>query len=385
MNTWQNLQGVASDRLRFVRCVMGLVLMIGGPMLCAARIGDVVDVHGIRSNPLMGTGLVVGLNGTGDSALPSAQMLTSLLRREAGVTLSPADLRSANIALVMVTAELGPWDQEGATIDITVSALGDAKSLQGGMLLATELKGLDSQVYAVARVAAISTNSWNVEGRTGSRVTKNHPTVGRIPNGANVERSALSHFVEVVGQHRIVTLRLRKENFTTAERIRQAVNSVYPDSAYASDPGTIRVKIPDEIGIDRQVQFVDAIMQMDVEVDVPAIVVINERTGTIVVGGNVTISETAVAQGGLVVRVKEQKTVSQPTTPFTEGATTAIVDDTAIAVEEREGSLIRMPRTVTVEELANALNAIGASPRDLIAIFDALNRAGALHARLEMM
>jgi len=364
---------------------MGLALMIGGPTLCAARIGDVVDVHGIRSNPLMGTGLVVGLNGTGDSALPSAQMLTSLLRREAGVTLSPADLRSANIALVMVTAELGPWDQEGATIDITVSALGDAKSLQGGMLLATELKGLDGQVYAVARVAAISTNSWNVEGRTGSRVTKNHPTVGRIPNGANVERSALSYFVEVVGQHRIVTLRLRKENFTTAERIRQAVNSVYPDSAYASDPGTIRVKIPDDIGIDRQVQFVDAVMQMDVEVDVPAIVVINERTGTIVVGGNVTISETAVAQGGLVVRVKEQKTVSQPTTPFTEGATTAIVDDTAIAVEEREGSLIRMPRTVTVEELANALNAIGASPRDLIAIFDALNRAGALHARLEMM
>ena len=385
MNTWHNLQCVASDRLRFVRYVMGLALMIGGPMLSAARIGDVVDVHGIRSNPLMGTGLVVGLNGTGDSALPSAQMLTSLLRREAGVTLSPADLRSANIALVMVTAELGPWDQEGATIDITVSALGDAKSLQGGMLLATELKGLDGQVYAVARVAAISTNSWNVEGRTGSRVTKNHPTVGRIPNGANVERSALSHFVEVVGQHRIVTLRLRKENFTTAERIRQAVNSVYPDSAYASDPGTIRVKIPDEIGIDRQVQFVDAIMQMDVEVDVPAIVVINERTGTIVVGGNVTISETAVAQGGLVVRVKEQKTVSQPTTPFTEGATTAIVDDTAIAVEEREGALIRMPRTVTVEELANALNAIGASPRDLIAIFDALNRAGALHARLEMM
>mgnify|MGYP000095649798 CR=1 FL=1 len=385
MIKWRSFQYVAFDRLRFIRYVMGLALMIGGPTLCAARIGDVVDVHGIRSNPLMGTGLVVGLNGTGDSALPSAQMLTSLLRREAGVTLSPADLRSANIALVMVTAELGPWDQEGATIDITVSALGDAKSLQGGMLLATELKGLDGQVYAVARVAAISTNSWNVEGRTGSRVTKNHPTVGRIPNGANVERSALSHFVEVVGQHRIVTLRLRKENFTTAERIRQAVNSVYPDSAYASDPGTIRVKIPDDIGIDRQVQFVDAVMQMDVEVDVPAIVVINERTGTIVVGGNVTISETAVAQGGLVVRVKEQKTVSQPTTPFTEGATTAIVDDTAIAVEEREGSLIRMPRTVTVEELANALNAIGASPRDLIAIFDALNRAGALHARLEMM
>ena len=286
---------------------------------------------------------------------------------------------------MIVTAELGPWDKEGATIDVTISAMGDAKSLQGGMLLATELKGLDGEVYAVARVAAISTNSWSVEGKTGSKVSKNHPTVGRIPNGANVERAVLSQFIEIIGQNRIVTLRLRNENFTTAERIRQSINQRFPNCAFAPDPGTIRVRIPDEIGVDRQVQFVDIIKQMDVEVDLPAVVVINERTGTIVVGGNVSISETAVAQGSLVVKVKEQKTVSQPTTAFTEGATTAIVDDTSVAVEEREGALIRVPRSVTVEELANALNAIGASPRDMIAIFDALNRAGALQARLEMM
>lgn len=376
MNRYSAMFGIILAEFVLTLCVMPLG---------AARIGDVVDVHGIRGNPLMGTGLVVGLNSTGDSSLPSAQMLTSLLRREAGVTFSPADLQSANIALVMVTAELGPWDQEGATIDVTISAMGDAKSLQGGMLLATELKGLDGEVYAVARVAAISTNSWTVEGRTGSKVSKNHPTVGRIPNGANVERSAISRFVEVIGQHRIVTLRLRHENFTTAERIRQAINKRYPDSAFAPDPGTIRVRVPDSVGVESQVQFVDIIKQMDVEVDVPAVVVINERTGTIVVGGNVGISETAVAQGSLVVRVREQKTVSQPTTPFTDGATTAIVDETAVAVEERDGALIRVPQVVTVEELANALNAIGASPRDLIAIFDALNRAGALQARLEMM
>ena len=363
----------------------GAALLLCAAALSAARIGDVVDVHGIRSNPLMGTGLVVGLNGTGDSSLPSAQMLTSLLRREAGITFSPNDLRSANIALVMVTAELGPWDQEGATIDVTISAMGDAKSLQGGMLLATELKGLDGEVYAVARVAAISTNSWTVEGRTGSKVSKNHPTVGRIPNGANVERAVLSRFVEVVGQNRIVTFRLRHENFTTAERIRQAINQRYPGSAFALDPGTIRVRIPDSIGLEHPVHFVDTIKQMEVEVDLPAVVVINERTGTIVIGGNVGISETAVAQGSLVVRVREEKRVSQPTTPFTDGATTAIVDESSVAVEEREGALIRVPRSVTVEELANALNAIGASPRDLIAIFDALNRAGALQARLEMM
>ncbi len=351
----------------------------------AARIGDVVDIHGIRSNPLMGTGLVVGLNGSGDSSLPSAQMLTSLLRREAGVTFSPDDLKSANIAIVMVTAELGPWDREGATLDITISAMGDSKSLQGGMLLATELKGLDGEVYAVARVAAISTNSWSIEGKTGSKVSKNHPTVGRIPNGANVERAMLSRFVEAVGQEQFVTLRVRHNNFTTAERIRLAVDNLHPGCAFAQDPGTVRVRLPEGVGPEQTVQFVDQLMQLRVDVDVPAVVVINERTGTIVVGGNVSISETAVAQGSLVVKVKEQKNVSQPNTPFTDGATTAITDDTAVAIEEREGALIRVPRAVTVEELAAALNAIGASPRDLIAIFDALHRAGALQARLEMM
>lgn len=362
-----------------------VVLLAAGVCVQAARIGDLVDVHGIRSNPLSGFGLVVGLNGSGDSALPSAQMLTSLLRREAGITLSPNDLRSANIALVSVTAELGPWDREGATIDITVSTLSDAKSLQGGMLLATELKGLDGEVYAVARVAAISTNSWSVDGKTGSKVSKNHPTVGRVPNGANVERSMLSRFVETVGSANYVTLRLRHNNFTNAERIRQAIDNLYPQSAFAQDPGTVRVRLPNSVGPEQAVQFVDRIMQLSVDVDVPAVVVINERTGTIVVGGNVSISETAVAQGSLVVKVKEQKNVSQPNTPFTDGATTAITDDTSLAVEEREGALIPVPRAVTVAELAAALNAIGASPRDLIAIFDALHRAGALQARLEMM
>lgn len=363
----------------------GILFWITGFSVFAARIGDIVDVHGIRTNPLMGTGIVVGLNGTGDSSLPSAQMLTSLLRREAGVTFSPNDLKSANIALVMVTAELGPWDKEGATIDITISALGDAKSLQGGTLLATELKGLDGQVYAVARVAAISTNSWTVEGKTGSKVAKNHPTVGRIPNGAHVERAALSEFVEQMGDRRYITLRLRHNSFTTAQRISGLINSLHPDCAFAENPGTVRVCVPDSTPPEQYVRFVDSLMQLNVDVDVPAVVVINERTGTIVVGGNVSISETAIAQGSLVVRVKEQKNVVQPTTPFTEGATTAVVDDTAVAVEEKEGSLIRVPQAVTVEQLAAALNAIGASPRDLIAIFDALHKAGALQARLEMM
>jgi len=350
-----------------------------------ARIKDIVDIHGIRGNPLMGTGLVIGLNGTGDSSIPSSQMLTSLLRREGEMTFTPTTLRSGSIAIVMVTAELGPWDREGSQIDINVSTLGDSKSLQGGMLLATELKGLDGQIYAVARVASISTASWTVEGKTGSKVSKNHPTVGRVPNGAYVEKQELSSFVEIIGGKRYITLSLRDNDFCTAERIRQAIDILYPDSAFAEDPGTIRVRIPDEVNSADEVRFVQAVTALDVEVDIPAKVVINERTGTIVVGGNVGISETAVAQGSLVVKIKEQQMVSQPTAPFAENATTAVVDDTSVVVEEEEGHLIRVPNVVTVAELARALNAIGATPRDLIAIFNALKVAGALQARIEIM
>lgn len=364
----------------------GLLVLAG--FVCAARaarIADIVQVHGIRGNPLYGTGLLVGLDGTGDASMPSAQMLTSLLQREGHISFDPQYLRSGNIALVMVTAELGPFDREGSLIDIQISALGSAKSLQGGTLLATELKGLDGEVYAVARVAAISTSSWTVEGKTGSKVAKNHPTVGRVPNGAYVERAETAQFVQRIGEQRFITLALRHNNFTTAERIRTAIDQLYPGCVFAQDPGTIRVRIPDSVTDVNVLGFVDSLLQLNVEVDMPGIVVINERTGTIVVGGTVSISETAVAQGDLVVKIKEQQYVSQPTTPFTEMATTAIVDDTSLAVEEKEGYLISVPRAVTVEELARALNAIGASPRDLISIFDALNRAGALQAKLEMM
>lgn len=363
-----------------------LLLTIGfASAAWATRIGDICDIQGVRGNPLMGTGLVVGLNGTGDSAIPSAQLLASLLRREGDTTFTPALLRSSNIALVMVTAELGPWDREGGAMDITISSLGDAKSLQGGMLLATELKGLDGEIYAVARVASISTSSWTVEGKTGTKASKNHPTVGRIPNGAIVERSELSEFVQVIGGKRSIGLSLRQASLTTADRIRKSILETYQDCAIAEDPGTVRIFVPDEVAVGQEITFLNSIIQADVEVDVPAIVVINERTGTIVVGGNVTITETAVAQGSLVVKVKEQKNVSQPSTPFTDGASTAVTDETSLSVEEKDGALIAIPKTVTVEELARALNAIGASPRDLIAIFDALKRAGALQAKLEMM
>ncbi|MBE0535199.1 MAG: flagellar basal body P-ring protein FlgI [Phycisphaerae bacterium] len=348
------------------------------------RIKDIVEIQGVRGNSLSGVGLVVGLNGSGDSSKISGQAVASLVRRE-GITLTPGDLSSGSVALVWVTAELGPWDREGALIDISVGTLGDAKSLQGGMLLATELKGFDGEVYAVARMSSVSTISWTSEGNTGSKVTKNHPTVGRVPRGAYVEKRELGEFVEEIAGRRYVTLTLLNSDFTTAERIRKAIDALYPQAAFAQDPGTVRVCIPQEISRLDEVSFVDRITQLDVEVDAPAIVVINERTGTIVIGGNVGISETAIAQGSLVVKIKEQAYVSQPTTPFTEGATTAVVDTSDVSVEEDEGALIRVPAVVTVTELANALNAIGATPRDLVAIFNALRVAGALQAKIEMM
>jgi flagellar P-ring protein precursor FlgI len=288
--------------------------------------------------------------------------------------------------LVQVTGELGPYKLEGSTMDVTVSTLGDCKSLQGGQLLPTPLKGLDNVVYAVTRALAISTASWTVESSaTGSKIAKNHPTSGTIIGGAYVERSEVSQIIESIGGKRYVTFKLRNSDYTTIERIRKAVDEMYPGSGFVENAGTIHVRVPEEIGKNDDMMFVDTLLQLQVEVDMPAVIVINEKTGTIVVGGNVTISETAVAQGSLVVKIKEQSIVSQPGAPFTSGATTAIVPDTSISVVEDPGYLIRVPQTLTVSDLVDGLNAIGASPRDLIAIFNALKVAGALQAEIKMM
>jgi len=384
------------------------------------RIKDIVDIQGLRSNPLTGIGLVIGLAGTGDTTLPSRQMLTNMLR-EAGIILSPSNLTGGNVAIVMVTAELGPFARSGSRIDVDVSAIGDAKSLQGGMLAPTPLEGLDGQVYAVAQ-GGISIGGWMAAGQTAS-ITKNHQTVGRIPDGAIVEKEEIATFVECIADQRFITLNLRNSDFSTAQRISKVVNQTYPNSAVVVDAGTIRVKVPSEIsdlpspavagyakagdGLD-QVQdlgprsgtplrgnpagtlalagFIDDITKQEVTVDVPAVVVINERTGTIVVGENVGISAVAISQGGLVVKIKETAIVSQPpAAPFSDAGTTVVVPETIPAVQEKDGYLIPVSRAVTVSELAKALNAIGATPRDLIAIFNALKKAGALQAKLVIM
>jgi flagellar P-ring protein precursor FlgI len=380
--------------MRFRITVLLLVLALAG-VGRGERIKDIVDIQGIRGNPLTGLGLVVGLDGTGDKARPSQQMLTNILRNW-GLYLTPSDVTGGSIAIVMVTAQLGPFAREGSRIDVDVLAIGDAKSLQGGRLLSVQLKGLDEQVYAVAG-GPVSIGGWTASGNKAS-ISKNHQTAGRIPDGATVEREEIATFVESVGGRRFITLNLRNVDFSTAERISKVISEKYPDSATVLDAGTVKIEIPSEIGESHVVTdgtngtiqvglagFIDDITRLEVEVDVPAIVVINERTGTIVVGERVGISSVAISQGSLVVKIKEVPIVSQPTAPFSNAGQTEVVEDTYVSVEEKEGFLIPVARSVTVSDLAKTLNAIGATPTDLIAIFNALKRAGALQAKLVIM
>ena len=361
---------------------LSLALIIITTAGYAERIKDIVDIQGVRGNSLEGIGLVVGLANTGDSTLPSRQMLTNILRRS-GLVFSSNDLKTGNIALVTVTTELGPFAREGSRLDVDVSSIGDAKNLQGGTLLMTELYGADGQVYAIAR-GTVFIGGWSATGDNAS-ITKNHPTVGRIPAGAIVEKAEIASFVENTIDGRFITLNLRNIDFSTAEHISQAINQKYPNSTVVVDAGTIQVNMPNQISSKDVAGFIVDITQLEVTVDIPAVVVINERTGTIIVGENVGISAVAISQGGLIIKVKEQQNVSQPTAAFSEGATTEVVDETLLGVEESDGYLVPIPRVVTVAELAKALNAIGATPRDLIAIFNALKKAGALQATLEIM
>jgi flagellar P-ring protein precursor FlgI len=260
--------------------------------------------------------------------------------------------------------------------------LGEAASLQGAMLLPTPLKGLDGQVYAIAQ-GGVSLGGWSAAGNAAT-VGKNHPTVGRIPDGAIVEKSELATFIELAAGQRYITLNLRNNDFTTAQRISDAINQSFPGSVVVLDAGAVKVTVPNSVTQQGIVAFVDEITKKDVTVDTPAAVVINERTGTIVVGENVGISSVAISQGSLVVKVKESAQVSQPA-PFSDGGKTEVIPETTLDVQEQNAVLIPVSRAVTVSELAKALNAIGASPRDLIAIFNALKKAGALQAKLVIM
>lgn len=343
----------------------------------ATRIKDVAKVQGVRANQLVGYGLVVGLTGTGDSnkILQTLQSTASMMKTF-GVTISAAQLQSKNVAAVMVTAQLPPFLKPGDSIDINIASMGDAKSLQGGVLIQTPLRGANGQVYAVAQ-GPVSIGGF-AAGSGGSGQQKNFLTVGTTPNGAMVEREVPMQMAD----NGMVRLALNQPDFTTASRIADAVNRRFGGIANAKDPGTVEMYVPGEYS-GNTVAFVASMEELYVVTDTPAKVVINERTGTVVMGSNVSIDQVAVAQGGLSVKIAKDTQVSQPN-PFSNGTTTTTTN-TTVTVDEPKANVLVLPSTSNVGDVVNALNAIGATPRDIIAILQAMKAAGALHADLQII
>jgi len=341
------------------------------------RIKDIAKVQGVRSNQLMGYGLVVGLPGTGDSD-DTWQMIQSTvsLLRTFGITVNAADLDSDNVAAVMVTATLPPFVREGDTIDVTVSSMGDADSIQGGVLLQTPLRAANGDVYAVAQ-GSVSTGGF-VAGRGNNRAQRNFPTAGNIPNGAIVERT----LEDELGRNGQLSLSLASADFTTAARITNSINAAYGNVAHAANPGRVDINIPGYFRAN-VVQFVASIEELPVVPDTIAKVVVNERTGTIVMGGNVHVDECAITQGGLSIRINREESFSQPG-PFSYG-TSMIVQNTETNAREEMSSSVVMPATTSVSDVIGALNAVGATPRDCISILQAMKAAGAIHAVLEII
>ena len=359
--------------------IMQLIIVLLSSCAYAARIKDISKIKGMRRNQLVGYGLVVGLNGTGDGkdAEFTIQSMSSMLDK-LGVTVRPDDIDVDNVAAVIVTANLPPFSKAGSSIDVTVSSIGDAENLQGGNLLFTPLKAADGKIYAVAQ-GAVSTGGFSAGG-AGGKVQKNFPTVGRIVNGAIIEREIYSNF----SQKKTISLILNYPDFTTASRVTEAINTafLYDHPAVTSDPGSIVVKIPEKFA-ENIVEFVTIIERMEIIPDTVARIVINERTGTLVMGNNVRISTIAIAHGNLSIQIKESEDVAQPL-PFSKGET-VVSPDTNISVEEENRKLLLLKSGVSIGELVRALNALGVTPRDLIAIFQSIKAAGALQASLEII
>jgi len=354
-----------------------LMVMVGAAK--GARLKDIASFKGVRSNQLVGYGLVVGLNGTGDGTGTefTIQSLANMLERM-GIHVLPDDIKVSNVAAVMVTAELPPFARIGSKLDVLVSSVGDAKSLEGGTLLLTPLKGADNKVYAMAQ-GPLVVGGFASSGQAGGGVKKNHPTVGRIPDGATVEREIPFHFDRM--KDLIVTL--NSPDFTTATRVSNLINrELGLSAAYAADPGTIKVKVPQNYS-DNLVGLVARLEQLRVQTDTKARVILDERTGTVVMGENVRISSVAIAHGNLSVRIKETKEVSQPP-PFSQGRT-VVTNNSQVNVNEEARKLILMPEGATLGEVVRALNAIGVTPRDLIVVLQAIKAAGALQADLVIM
>jgi flagellar P-ring protein FlgI len=365
--------------LRPLIAAVALLLAAAPASAQQVRIKDITDVAGVRSNQLFGFGLIVGLDQTGSRSTFTQQVAVDMLQRMGTTTQifsqlpSESVLRSTSLSAVMVTAEIGPFARKGSRLDVTVSALDDARSLQGGTLVFTTLRGADGQVYALAQ-GAVSIGGFSVTAQA-SGVQKNHLNVGRIPNGGIVEKEAPGEML----QNGKATLLLKEPDFNTARLIAKRVNEKFPNTATATDPGAV-VLCPPPDPCKTANQYLAEVGLLEVRPDIPARVVINERTGTVVAGENVSIATVAVSHGSLYIGVGVTPVVSQPA-PLS-GGETVVVPRTTVAAGEERRRMIVVPTSTTVSEVARSLNALGVTPRDLIAIFQTLKRAGALHAEL---
>jgi len=361
--------------------LLGMLVIVSSAHAKTSRIKDIVDIEGVRDNVLVGYGLVVGLNGTGDTLNNSpftAQSLTAMLER-LGVNVRGQNLNTGNVAAVMVTATLPPFRNQGSRIDINVSAMGDAESLLGGTLLVTPLMAADGEVYAVAQ-GPITVAGFSAGGEAAS-IVQNIPTAGRVPGGAIVERE-LGFTLEDLEN---VRLALKNPDFTTARRIARAVNGFMADGVATAenDASVVLVKPSEYDGT--IVDLITDIEQLPIQPDQPARVVIDERSGTIVIGADVKINPVAIAQGNLTINITETPQVSQPN-PFAQQGETVIVPRTDVAVNENEDAKLALLETgITLQDLVTGLNKLGIGPRDLITILQAIKAAGALQAEIEVL
>ncbi|MGP8306540.1 flagellar basal body P-ring protein FlgI [Vibrio sp. YIC-376] len=341
----------------------------------AARIKDVAQVAGVRSNQLVGYGLVSGLPGSGESNPFTEQSFAAMLQNF-GIQLPPGTKpKIKNVAAVMVTATLPPFSKPGQQVDVTISSIGSAKSLRGGTLLQTFLKGLDGQVYAVAQ-GNLVVSGFSAEGADGSKIVGNNPTVGIISSGATVEREIPNPF----GRGDYITFNLLESDFTTAQRMADAVNNFLgPQMASAVDATSVRVRAPRDVS--QRVAFLSAIENLEFDpADGAAKIIVNSRTGTIVVGKHVRLKPAAVTHGGMTVAIKENLSVSQPNA-FS-GGQTVVVPDSDIEVNEEQGKMFKFEPGLTLDDLVRAVNEVGAAPSDLMAILQALKQAGAIEGQL---
>ncbi len=366
---------------RLIALLAGLAVA-GAPLAdvpATQRIKDLASVQGVRSNQLVGYGIVVGLDGTGDQTTQAPFTTQSLMNwlKQLGITLpAGTNPQLKNIAAVSVHAELPPFVKTGQTIDVTISSIGNARSLRGGSLLVTPLRGLDGQVYAMAQGNLI-VNGFGAQANDGSKVTVNVPTSGRVPNGATVERLVPSTFAS--GD--TLTLSLHTADFTTATRLARRINKeLGEDTATPVDAVSVSVRAPTDAG--QRVAFLSMLENLDVDPgEAAARVIINSRTGTVVIGDHVRVTPAAVSHGSLTVTIKEELKVSQPTA-LSQGGQTVTTPDSAIDVQQKSSRMFLFEPGVSLDEIVRAVNQVGAAPGDLVAILEALQQAGALHAEL---